>query len=188
MTPLEGTLNTLTLLLRLGLAVVMGFAAYNKLLDPGAFVFSIEGFRILPDHMIPAAAFLLPWLEAVIAVALFLGLGGRAAAAISAVLLLTFIGGFISVLARDLSVDCGCFGKYKLLCTPAVGTEANPDAGRNFIWCKMGENSLFAAAALLVTIWGPGFFSWDTPFGRRKAAAADSDAGVTYPRDDAGAV
>jgi uncharacterized membrane protein YphA (DoxX/SURF4 family) len=52
----------------------------------------------------------LPYLEVSLGVLLVLGFATRLAAALSAALLLVFIGGVISAAVRGLSIDCGCFG------------------------------------------------------------------------------
>ena len=96
--------------LRFVLAVLFLFAAWPKLLDPGAFLTSIEGFRLVPRSVAWVAAFGIPWLEVVAAVALLIPPVERAARLLLAGLLLAFIAALLSAWARGLDVDCGCFG------------------------------------------------------------------------------
>ena len=59
-------------------------------------------------------AIVLPWLELVCALALFVGLARRSAARILGVLLVVFIIALGIDLARKRPVDCGCFGTSKV--------------------------------------------------------------------------
>lgn len=143
------------LVLRIGIAGVFAWAAWIKLQDPRAFYFSIKGFQILPQHTIEPLAFMVPWTEMVCAAALVLGCWARAGAIVLGTMLLVFIGAILSVLMRDMHVECGCFGDFSLLCPPgAVG------------WCNIGQNALLFALALPVMIWGPGLLSLDAPASR----------------------
>lgn len=144
------------LVLRVAFAGLFVWAAWIKLQDPRAFYFSIKGFQILPVHTIEPLAFMVPWTEMACAVALVLGLWGRAAAAALGAMLLGFIGAILSVLVRDMHVECGCFGDFSLMCPPgAVG------------WCNIGQNALMLLLALPVIIWGPGLLSLDALAGDR---------------------
>lgn len=129
------------------------WAASVKLAEPRDFLFSIKGFKILPEThaMLEAFAFMVPWTEAVCAVALIAGFWARSAAIVIVGMLVVFIGAILSVLIRGMSVECGCFGDFSLLCSSGeIG------------WCNIGQNTLLLAIALPVMIWGPGLFSWDS--------------------------
>lgn len=162
------------LVLRLLTAGLFVTAAVVKLADPLEFRASINGFKILPEHVLDPLAFMVPWTELVCALALILGFWARSAALVIGAMLVLFMGAIVSVLARDMHVECGCFGDYSLLCKPgAVG------------WCNVLQNAIFLAIALPVMIWGPGALSWDSRAaercrrGARRPDLMDSDAAAS---------
>jgi uncharacterized membrane protein YphA (DoxX/SURF4 family) len=60
--------------------------------------------------MVAPVAFGLPVLEMALAALILLGFATRAMAICVGLLFVVFIAGIISVWARGLSIDCGCFG------------------------------------------------------------------------------
>lgn len=139
------------LILRLVTAGLFIWAAVVKLRGPLDFMFSIKGFKLLPEHMLEPLAFMVPWTELVCGAALIIGLWGRAAALVISAMLVVFMAAIVSVIVRpDISVSCGCFGDFTLICPPGeVG------------WCNVGQNVLLLAIALPVAVWGPGLLSVD---------------------------
>ncbi|MDX6213708.1 MAG: hypothetical protein QOF82_2795 [Frankiales bacterium] len=95
---------------RLVLAGVLGYAALSKIADPAATVRAVRAYRILPDSLAVPFGHALPWVELTMAVLLLVGLAVRIAGAAAAVLLAVFVAGVVSVAARGLRIDCGCFG------------------------------------------------------------------------------
>lgn len=95
---------------RLGLAVVWGWAGFAKIGDPEAAAQAVRAYRLLPEALVKPFGYGLPFLELALALLLLVGLGTRIAAALSALLLLVYIGSIASVWARGISIDCGCFG------------------------------------------------------------------------------
>ncbi len=81
-----------------------------KIADPPGFAHELHNYALLPDAAVNPLALLLPWLEVVSGVVLFLGLWRRAAAAVFGLLLVVFVGALSIDLARGRPVDCGCFG------------------------------------------------------------------------------
>jgi uncharacterized membrane protein YphA (DoxX/SURF4 family) len=63
-------------------------------------------------------ALVLPWLEIIVGVALFLGIATRTSARILGLLLIVFIAALSINLARGKPVDCGCFGTSAVAKTP----------------------------------------------------------------------
>ncbi|WP_078660697.1 MauE/DoxX family redox-associated membrane protein [Streptomyces sp. NRRL B-24484] len=98
------------LAVRLGLAVVWGWAGLAKISDPAEAAQAVRAYEILPESLVKPVGYGLPFLELALAVLLLIGLGTRLVAAVSALLLLTFIAGIASAWARGISIDCGCFG------------------------------------------------------------------------------
>ncbi|KJS59200.1 MauE/DoxX family redox-associated membrane protein [Streptomyces rubellomurinus] len=100
----------LGLAVRLGLAVVWGWAGLAKIADPAEAAQAVRAFEILPESLVKPVGYGLPFLELALALLLVTGLGVRLVAGVSALLLLTFIAGIASAWARGISIDCGCFG------------------------------------------------------------------------------
>jgi uncharacterized membrane protein YphA (DoxX/SURF4 family) len=101
----------LTTAARFGLAVVLGLAGWAKVTEPASLQkLAVRSYQILPEGMVSVVGIGLPVLELALAGLLILGFATRLAAVASALLLIVFIGGIISVWARGLSIDCGCFG------------------------------------------------------------------------------
>ncbi|WP_082119249.1 MauE/DoxX family redox-associated membrane protein [Saccharothrix sp. ST-888] len=98
------------LAVRLALAAVWGWAGLAKISDPAEAAQAVRAYEILPESLVKPVGYGLPFLEVAVALLLVIGLGVRAVAVVSAVLLLTFIGGISSAWARGISIDCGCFG------------------------------------------------------------------------------
>ena len=81
-----------------------------KVPDPTESVRAVRNYRILPEAVVPLVGHALPVLEILVGLCLLVGLLVRANAALSAVLLLSFIVGIASAWSRGLSIECGCFG------------------------------------------------------------------------------
>lgn len=113
-------------------------------IDPAAFAGTIKGFRILHNDLIPFAAFAIPWTEVVCAFALLLGLGTRGAARIIIGLLVIFCLAMLSVIVRDMDVDCTCFGKF---------------LGGAVDWLSIARNVVLLAIMMPVAKWGAGMLA-----------------------------
>lgn len=154
---------------RLALGGIFLAAAYFKLRPPAGpmapsgpqdFAFAIKAFKLgLPDAMVKFTAFTVPWMEAVAAVALMIGLFTRAASWLIGVMLTAFTLLIVSAILRDLNVKCGCFGDRGLVCPGAAG------------WCKVVENGVMIAAAFALAMTRTHVLSADRLLGRRDAAA-----------------
>ena len=103
-------LTWLSTVLRVVLAGVWVWAAVSKMGDPAASVRAVRAYRLLPEWLAKGVGYGLPFLELGLAVLLLVGLATRAAAAVSAALLVVFLVGIVSAAARDLQIECGCFG------------------------------------------------------------------------------
>jgi len=96
-------------LCRLAVGGIFIYASLDKLTHPAAFAEIIHNYRLVPYPLLHPAALLLPMVELVLGTALVLGLGRRGAALLATALLLVFMGGIASALARNLDISCGCF-------------------------------------------------------------------------------
>ncbi|MFC7493925.1 MULTISPECIES: DoxX family protein [unclassified Nocardioides] len=128
------------LLLRLVVGGVWIVAGALKLPDPAQSVAAVRAYQLLPGDLATPVGQLLPVIEVVIGVMLVLGLLTRGAAVLSAILFIAFIVGIVSVWARGINIDCGCFG----------GGGANPDAASQYPWEIARDVLLLAASAYLV--------------------------------------
>lgn len=97
------------------LSAVLGIsflaAAVPKLRHPKGFVLAVLEYRVLPPRLSWFYARLVPPVEFLLALLLFSGTAVRPAAAIMAMLLLSFIVAVGINLARGRKLDCHCFGK-----------------------------------------------------------------------------
>ncbi len=95
---------------RLLLGGVWIAAGVLKMPDPAGSVRAVRAYRLLPEAVVPAIGYGLPFFEVALGALLLLGIAVRLAAVLSAVVLLAFVTGITSAWARGLQIDCGCFG------------------------------------------------------------------------------
>jgi uncharacterized membrane protein YphA (DoxX/SURF4 family) len=125
---------------RLVTGVVWIWAGLLKLPHPEQSVQAVRAYQLLPGDVAITVGHLLPVLEVVVGACLVLGLLTRGAAAVSCLLFVAFIIGIISVWARDISIDCGCFG----------GGGYDPDAISKYPLEIARDVALLALSAYLV--------------------------------------
>jgi uncharacterized membrane protein YphA (DoxX/SURF4 family) len=95
---------------RLGLAAVWLVAGGSKVGDLAASGRAVNAYQVMPYDLAMVIGAALPFIEIALGVLLLFGFATRAAAGVSAFLLVVFIVGIASAWARGLSIDCGCFG------------------------------------------------------------------------------
>lgn len=95
---------------RLVLAAVFLAAGTLKVIDPSGSVAAVRAYELAPAGWETLIGWGLPFVEIGLGLLLALGFHTRAVAIISAALLTLLIAAVISVAARGLSIDCGCFG------------------------------------------------------------------------------
>lgn len=101
----------ITLVVRVALAAILGSAGFAKFSEAeGLQKVAVSSYRILPQSVVGPIALGLPVLEMALAALILLGFATRVMAICVGLLFLVFIAGIISVWARGLSIDCGCFG------------------------------------------------------------------------------
>ncbi|MCW2721806.1 MauE/DoxX family redox-associated membrane protein [Pseudonocardia sp.] len=103
-------LDVVGTLARLGLAAVWLVSGTLKAADPDQTYVAVRAYDVLPTGGVEVVAAVLPFLEIALGLLLLAGVGTRAAAVLSAALLLVFVVGVAQAWARGLSIDCGCFG------------------------------------------------------------------------------
>ena len=97
-------------LARLILAGVLLAAGILKAIDPAGSVATVRAYQLVSSPLATPIGWGLPFLEIGLGLLLLVGLHTRVAAIVSAFLLITLLAAVISVAARGLSIDCGCFG------------------------------------------------------------------------------
>ena len=155
-------LESIALLLpvRIVLGATFLFAAWLKVTDTQSFAESISAFRILPDHLTVIAAFVVPWTEVVVGLALIFGAWTRAAGLLLTVQLFVFTAAILSAIGREMELSCGCFGDYEFPCKSPIG------------WCHVARNTTLLLMSLLITIRGGGLLSVDAWLRKRRAERA----------------
>lgn len=112
-------------------AIFVG-AGILKALDPTAFAFAIDRYRLLPWPASVAVALYLPWLEIIAATAGWFETTRAAGRVVLTGLTALFLAVLVTAWWRKLDIDCGCFG----------GASAG-----GLPW------AITRATALLVTLW-----------------------------------
>ncbi|WP_160051568.1 MauE/DoxX family redox-associated membrane protein [Nocardiopsis sp. FR26] len=131
----------LTLACRVGLAAVLITAAVSKY-PPALSVQAVEAYDLFPPEVAQLIGYTLPLFELALAVLLLAGLATRYAGAVSALLMVAFIAGIASAMARGLSIDCGCFGG---------GGQVEP--GETTYGLSITRDIAFAAMGALIAVW-----------------------------------
>lgn len=118
-------------LARLGLAAVWIWSGLVKALNPVDFRFAVTAYDLLPTDIVRPFALTLPIVEIVLGLLLLAGIATRAVAVASALLLLVLIAAIVSAWARNLQIDCGCFGGggYKEMTWWSYASEVLRDIG-----------------------------------------------------------
>ncbi|WP_046471668.1 MauE/DoxX family redox-associated membrane protein [Allosalinactinospora lopnorensis] len=142
-----------SLLARLGLAAVLGFAAYTKL-PPALSVQSVEAYQLFSPGAAEFIGYTLPLFEFALALLLVVGLATRYVGAVTALLMIVFIAGIISAWTRGLAIDCGCFG-----------TGGEVASGETQYGLDIARDIGFLALAGIVMVWPRSPFTLDRLFG-----------------------
>lgn len=157
------------LVLRVALGGLMIFSGVMKigrdfgLPDPAMSVAdvyaSINGFQLGLGHAATSfLAYAVPWAELITGVLLVVGFMARGAALIVALMMIAFGAGLVSVLVRELDVNCSCFGKLKFFCDAAISE------------CHVIRNAFLACAGFVIMGAGPGMLAVDSLVCRRPSA------------------
>ncbi len=92
------------------LGTVFIVAGMEKIMNPEAFASSVDAYQLLPVSMINIFAITVPWIEMICGLFLVGGIFIRSSALLTSLLLFVFIIAIFSAIARNLHIDCGCFG------------------------------------------------------------------------------
>ena len=99
-----------SLLFRILMGLIFLIAGLAKISDPVRFMLTLREFKLFPETVIPFLALYLPWLEFVLGLFLIIGLLYRPSALLLACLNTLFVIAILTVIARGMEIDCGCFG------------------------------------------------------------------------------
>ncbi len=132
----------LGLIARLVTGGVWIVAGALKVSDPAASINAIRAYELLPWSVVEPVGYALPAVELVVGLALVLGAFTRGAAVVSAVLFVAFVIGIVSVWARGIEIDCGCFG----------GGGPKEDAASSYPWEIARDLGLLALSLFLVVV------------------------------------
>ncbi len=100
----------ITLLCRILLGGVLLVAGGLKAFKPSESASAVAAYKILPTNLAHLMGYALPWLEIALGILLIIGLTTRLAAVFGTAIMIVFIAAIISVWARGILIDCGCFG------------------------------------------------------------------------------
>ena len=150
-------------------AIVLGavfvYASLDKIAQPGAFARIVYHYQVIGPSAqlgyVPAnlLAVVLPWTEMVVGVLLIAGVWRREAAAVAAMMLVTFIGAVGWALYRGIDIqNCGCFT------VDGAGRQAG-------LWLLFGDAALLAVAVFLA----------GAPTRAEPARAATPEGALTLP-------
>lgn len=126
---------------RLLLGGVWIAAGVAKVTDLDASVRAVRAYRLLPEIAAQVIGAGLPLVEILLGVLLVVGVGIRASAVVSSILLSAFVVGIASAWARGLRIDCGCFGS---------GGELAAGADPTYGWELARDGALLLISVLLV--------------------------------------
>lgn len=143
----------LTLACRVGLAAILITAAVTKY-PPALGVEAVEAYELFPPEIAELIGYTLPLFELALALLLLIGLATRYTGLVSALLMVAFIAGILSAMARGLSIDCGCFGG---------GGQVDP--GETSYGLSITRDLGFMALGAFVAIWPRSPFALDRALG-----------------------
>ncbi|PSK86549.1 methylamine utilization protein MauE [Murinocardiopsis flavida] len=143
-----------TLLSRLVLVGVMGYAGLSKISAPSLSVQSVAAYELFGDGLNQLIGYTLPFFEIALAVLLLVGLATRYVGAVVGLVMLVFIAGIASAWARGLTIDCGCFG-----------TGGQVAAGDTEYGVDIARDAAFVLLAGIVMIWPRSPFALDRVLG-----------------------
>ena len=130
------------------LAFIFIFSGIEKIADPAGFSESILNYKLLPETWINIAGITIPWIELTAGVLLLFGISVKENAFIISSLLLIFILAIGISIARNLNIDCGCFGT-------SGGTKVG--------FTKIGENIILLGLGVLLILYNSTFLSLEKP-------------------------
>ena len=125
------------LIIRLALGSLFLYVSIDKITDPSKFALIIHNYRILPVEIINAVALIVPWIEAVLGIALIFGIWIEASALLLSGIIVVFIVLLMTAIIRGLNIQCGCFSvdaESEMVSWMRVIEDIGMLAGSLYIW------------------------------------------------------
>ena len=141
----------LSLLVRVGLAGIFLVAGLLKATDVDANARAVVAYQLMTNDLAVTVGHVQPFFEIALGLWLLLGVATRAAAFLSAVVMVIFISGIASAWARGLNIDCGCFSK---------GGNLAPGETPNYL-PSIAWDVLYLAMAIFLIVYPISRFSLD---------------------------
>lgn len=94
----------------LAVAAVLLFSGILHAIQPYLFMHTVASYQIFPKWAVGLLALWIPYFQIVLGLCFGLGIARRTTNGIAALLFAAFALAQLSVLARGLDIDCGCFG------------------------------------------------------------------------------
>jgi uncharacterized membrane protein YphA (DoxX/SURF4 family) len=94
---------------RIFCGAVLLYASFDKLGESEKFLAVVKEYHVMPHTLEPLAAVVIPWLEALVGLALLVGFRWRGAALVYCALMAGYSLGLSINLVRGVEMNCGCF-------------------------------------------------------------------------------
>ncbi|NLI81555.1 MAG: DoxX family membrane protein [Deltaproteobacteria bacterium] len=124
----------LALVLRLMVGSFFVYASMTKITYPAQFAEATANYRLVPYWLLNFGAVVLPWMEFVCGLFLFIGLFSRACAVLIGVMLVLFNIMILINMAWGVPINCGCYDTI----------------GDPIGWKKIAENAIMLAAVVQI--------------------------------------
>lgn len=128
------------ILLRVGFALLLGYASIDKILHPYEFAQAVTNYRVIGESLSYLVAITLPYVELFTALCLMTGFWLETAIWMNFILMGIFLIMVLQAFLRGLDIHCGCF-------TVKGESTIGP--------IKIGENLLFALLSLFLLFLKP---------------------------------
>lgn len=122
---------------RLVLGGVFIYAGIAKIADPREFARIVVNYHVLPEAVAVYFAYILPWFELMLGIALVIGFWVRKAALALSFLLVVFAGAVLIRYLNGATGGCGCFS-------------LKPSGPESLLWIILRDVGLLACGAYLI--------------------------------------
>jgi len=107
---LENRVDPIELLFRIIVGGIFFYAGFLKINDLQSFELSIRNYQILNDPWVGILAMTLPPLEIILGISILIKFLYQGALLIACMTMSVFIASLLSLLARNIDINCGCLG------------------------------------------------------------------------------
>ena len=107
---LENRVDPIELLFRIIVGGIFFYAGFLKINDLQLFELSIRNYQILNDPWVGILAMTLPPLEIILGISILIKFLYQGALLIACMTMIVFIASLLSLLARNIDINCGCLG------------------------------------------------------------------------------